>query len=110
VNLPIFYKTRQSQALAEAQAGVFEAKRELAATELMVSSGVRERYSMLRSADRLMRLYNEGLIRKGNQDVQLAFSGYATGKTEALAVITRIQNRLDDEILYWNQFVEREKA
>ena len=75
VNLPIFYKTRQSQALAEAQAEVFEAKRELAATELMVSSSVRERYSMLRSADRLMRLYNEGLIQKVNQDVQTRLLG-----------------------------------
>ena len=65
---------------------------------------------MLQSADRLMRLYNEGVIQKVNQDVQLAFSGYATGKVEALTVITRIQNLLDYEVLYWNQFTEREKA
>ena len=47
---------------------------------------------------------------KANQDVQLALSGYITGKIEALTAITRIQNLLDYDLLYWNQFVEREKA
>jgi outer membrane protein TolC len=110
VNLPIFYKTKQRQALAEAQAGVYEAKRELAATELMVSSNIRDAFSMLDAAGRLMKLYKEGLVPKASQDVELAFSGYATGKVEALTVITRIRNLLDVDLLYWNQFVEREKA
>jgi len=110
VNLPIFYKTKQRQALAEAQMGLAEARRELAATELMVSSNMRDAFSMLEAAHRLMRLYREGLLPKASQDVELAFSGYATGKVEALTVITRIRNLLDVDLLYWNQFVEREKA
>ncbi len=110
VNLPIFYKTKQRQAVAEATAGVWEARRELAATQLMVASNVRDSYSMLSAADKLMKLYREGLVPKANQDVQLALSGYITGKIEALTAITRIQNLLDYDLLYWNQFVEREKA
>jgi outer membrane protein TolC len=110
VNLPVFYRTKQRQAVAEAQAGLSQAKRELAATQLMVASGVRDRYSMLQSSAKLMKIYNEGLIQKANQGVQLAFSNYVTGKTDALTAITRIQSLLDYEVLYWNQFVEREKA
>jgi len=110
VNLPIFSKTKQSQALAEAQMGLAEAKRELAATELMVSSNMRDAFSMLEAAGRLMKLYREGLLPKASQDVELAFSGYAAGKVEALTAITRIRNLLDVDLLYWNQFVEREKA
>ena len=110
VNLPIFYKSKQRQALAEAQMGLVEAKRELAATELMVSSNMRDAFSMLEAAGRLMKLYREGLLPKASQDVELVFSGYATGKVEALTVITRIRNLLDVDLLYWDQFVEREKA
>jgi outer membrane protein TolC len=110
INLPIYYKTKQRQAVLEAQSGLSEAKREVQATELMLSSNVRDSFSMLQAADRLMRLYNEGLIQKASQDVQLAFSGYVTGKAEILTVITRIKNLLDFDILYWNQFAEREKA
>jgi hypothetical protein len=42
--------------------------------------------------------------------VQLALSGYVSGKTEALTVVSRVKNLLDYDVLYWNQFVEREKA
>ena len=109
-SLPIFYKTKQEQALAEAQALLTQARRELTATELMLASGVKEGYSMVRAADRLMKLYKEGLIPKTNQDVQLAFSNYVAGRVDALTAITRIKNLLDYDLLYWNQLVEREKA
>ena len=57
-----------------------------------------------------MKLYKEGLIPKTNQDVQLAFSNYVTGRVDALTAITRIKNLLDYDLLYWGQLVEREKA
>ena len=110
VNLPIYQKTKQRQAEAEAEAGLSEARRELAATELILASNVRESFSMVQASDRLMKLYKEGLIPKTNQDVQLAFSSYVTGKVDALTVITRIKNLLDYDLLYWSRLVEREKA
>jgi len=110
INLPIFFRTKQRQTVNEAQATLTETKQDLSATKLMVSSNIRDSLSMVETTDRLMKLYNEGLIPKANQDVQLAFSNYVTGKVDALTVITRIKNLLDYEVLYWNQFVEREKA
>jgi outer membrane protein TolC len=110
VNLPIYYRTKQQQAVGEAEAGLLEARRELTATELMLASNVRESYSMVQAADRLMKLYKEGLIPKANQDVQLAFSNYVTGRIDALTAITRIKSLLDYDLLYWSQLVEREKA
>jgi cobalt-zinc-cadmium efflux system outer membrane protein len=110
INLPIFYKSKQDQAVAEAGAGLSEAKRELKATEYMLSSGVRDSYSMVRAANRLMVLYRDGLLPKATQDVQLGLTGYISGKTEALTVITRIKALLDAETLYWIQRTEREKA
>ena len=57
-----------------------------------------------------MDLYKNGLIPKNSQDVELSLSGYATGRTEAIVVLTRLKTLIDYEILYWGQFVEREKA
>jgi len=78
--------------------------------KLMLAAAVKDNYSMLRSAEKLMNIYKNGLIPKNSQDVELALSGYATGRTEAIVVITRLKTLLDYEILYWSQFVEREKA
>lgn len=110
VNIPLYFKSKQKQAVLEAEASLSEAKRDLLVTNYALSASIRENLSIAQSASRLMTLYKEGLIPKVNQDVQLSLSGYVTGKGDALTVITRIKNLLDADLLYWSQFVEREKA
>jgi cobalt-zinc-cadmium efflux system outer membrane protein len=109
-NVPIYFKTKQDEAVREGLAGLSEAKHELAATRLMVASAMRDNYTMIQTADHLMGLYRQALIPKNYQDYELALSGYASGKIEALAVIATLKSFLDSELLYWVQFAEREKA
>lgn len=110
INIPIFYKTKQRQAVNEARASLSEARHELEATKLMIASNIRDNYSMLKTAENLMELYKNGLIPKTYQDFEAAIAGYVTGKVEAITVINRLKALLDFETLYWRQFVEREKA
>lgn len=110
INIPIFYKTKQRQAVNEAKSLLSEAIHELETMKLMLSSDIRDNYSMVKTAERLMELYREGLIPKTYQDFELALAGYVTGKVEALTVINRLKSLLDFEFLYWRQFTEREKA
>ncbi len=110
INIPIFYKTKQKQAVNEAGATLSEARHELESTKIMLSSAIRDNYSMLRTAEKLMDLYKNGLIPKTYQDFESALSGYATGRVEAITVISRLKSLIELETLYWNQFVEREKA
>jgi cobalt-zinc-cadmium efflux system outer membrane protein len=110
IPLPVYQKTKQDQAVLEANASLSEAKQELQATEYMLASAVRDSYSMAKTAERLMVLYKDGLLPKSQQDVQLGLSGYVAGKTEAITVTTRLKALIDVELLYWAQYVEREKA
>jgi cobalt-zinc-cadmium efflux system outer membrane protein len=110
INIPLYYKTKQEPAVLEAKASLNQAKQELEAVKLMVSAAIHDNHSMIRSSDKLMELYKTGLIPKNTQDVELALSGYATGRTEAIVVISRLKTLLDYETLYWVQFTEREKA
>jgi cobalt-zinc-cadmium efflux system outer membrane protein len=110
INIPLYYKTKQEPAVLEAKASLNQAKLELEAVKLMVSAAIQDNHSMIRSSDKLMDLYKTGLIPKNTQDVELALSGYATGRTEAIVVISRLKTLLDYETLYWVQFTEREKA
>ncbi|OPY74765.1 MAG: Cobalt-zinc-cadmium resistance protein CzcC precursor [Syntrophorhabdus sp. PtaU1.Bin153] len=110
INIPIFYKTKQEPAVLEANANLLAAKRELASTRFMLFSAIRENYSMAETGERLLTLYREGIAPKIRQDFQLALSGYAAGKVEAITAISRLKAFLDTELLYWGQFVEREKA
>ena len=110
MNIPLYYKTRQRQAVLESEAYLSGARYELEGTKLMIASSIRDNYSMMKSAESLMGLYKNGLVPKTNQDFELAIAGYSTGKVEAITVITRLKSLLDYELLYWAQFVEREKA
>jgi len=110
MNIPLYYKTKQKQAVLEAESSLTGARHELEGTKLMISSGIRDNYSMMKSSERLMELYKNGLIPKTYQDFELSLAGYATGKVEAITVITRLKSLLDYEFLYWGQVAEREKA
>jgi len=110
INIPIFYRTKQRQAVNEAKASLSEARSELEAAKLMVASNMRDNHSMMKTAERLMELYRDGLIPKTYQDFEASLAGYVTGKVEAITVISRLKALLDFETFYWGQFVEREKA
>ena len=110
VNIPIYYKKKQEQGILEAEASLLETKRDVEATKLMVSSSLRDNYSMVKTAEKLMALYKDGLIPKAYQDFELALTGYSTGKVEAITVITRLKALIDYELLYQGQFVQKEKG
>ncbi|HXX81767.1 MAG TPA: TolC family protein [Thermodesulfovibrionales bacterium] len=110
INIPIFYRTKQRQAVNEARALLSGAEHELYSAKTMLSTTIRDNYSMAQTAERLMELYKDGLIPKIYQDFESALSGYGTGRVDEITVITRLKTLLDLEISYWGQFVEREKA
>lgn len=110
VNIPLYYRTKQRQALHEAKATLTEARNDLEAAKLMIASAIRDNMSMVTASERLMDLYKNGLIPKTYQDFESALAGYTTGRIEAITVITRLKNIIEFELLYWTQFTEREKA
>ena len=110
VNIPLYYSTKQQPAIHEAQASLAEAKNELQAVRLRLSSAIRENFAMLQTTERLMELYRQGLNQKIHQDFQAALASYTTGKSDTLTVISRIKTMTEIETSYWGQLVEREKA
>jgi outer membrane protein TolC len=109
-NIPLYYKSRQGAALASARAMSSAALHDLAGIKAMLTSSVRDNYSMVRSSETLMNLYRTGLIPKTRQDFDLSLTGYRTGKVEEITVVSRLKALLDYETSYWAQFVAREKA
>ena len=110
INIPLYFYSKQRPAALEAKANIRQATQELEAVKLMIAAALRDNYSMLRSAEKLMNIYKKGLIPKNTQDFEQSLTGYSTGKTEAINVISRLKTLLDYEAQYWSQFVEREKA
>jgi outer membrane protein TolC len=108
-NIPLYFGTKK-QAVLEARAQSTGARHELEAARIMIASGVKDNYTMLKTAEKLMELYQQGLIPKTAQDVESALTGYRAGRVEAITVVSRLKALLDYETLYWAQFIDREKA
>jgi outer membrane protein TolC len=109
-NIPLYFRSKQSMGVKEADSSLVQAAREKDAVRNMILVGLRENYSMLDASEKLIDLYSKGIIPKATQDFELAISGYGTGRTEAIVVITRVRTLLDQENLYWGQLMDREKA
>ncbi|MDI6743605.1 MAG: TolC family protein, partial [Smithella sp.] len=109
-NLPVYFQSKQKPAVMEAEANVSQADQELVATQLMIEAALRDNYAMLRSAERLMEIYKDGILPKTRQDIEQALTGYSTGRGETVNILSRLKTLLDYEFLYWSQLVEREKA
>ncbi len=110
VNVPLYFKTRQTMAIKEAAANLREVRHELDAAKLIVTATIKDNFAVLKTAEKLIDLYKNGLIPKNYQDFELSLSGYATGKVDAIVAITRLKTLIDYETQYWGQRVEREKA
>lgn len=109
-NIPVYFQSKQKPAAMEAKAGVSQADQELAATQLMIEAALRDNYAMLRSAERLMEIYKDGILPKARQDIEQTLTGYSTGRDDAVNILSRLKTLLDYELSYWSQLVEREKA
>ena len=109
-NVPIFFAEKQKPAVAEAGAELTAARHELEAARLMVAARARDAYAMATIAERLMTLYRDGLSTKTEQDTAAAVAAYTAGGGELRPLLARITSLIDYELLYWRQFVEREKA
>lgn len=110
INIPVFYKTKQRELVNEALALLSEAKYELESTRLMISSLIRENYFMIETSERLMELYEDGLIPKAYQKFDASLSEYITGKGDLNNLLTTLGTLLNYQISYWGQFIEKHKA
>jgi outer membrane protein, heavy metal efflux system len=110
INIPLFYKTKQEPAVREARASLNQVEQEFEASKLMISASVKDNMSMVKSAEKLMDLYKNGLIPKNSQGVEAALATYTAGGTGMITVISLSKTLLDYETQYWQQFAERGKA
>jgi len=110
MTVPIFFFVKQAEGLKESKSDLSESRYDLEAGKNMIASSIRENYAMLQSAERLSELFASGTLPKSRQDFQLTMAGYAGGKGDIYAVVSRLKSVLDYEVQYWAQLAEKQKA
>jgi len=110
INLPVFYKSKQRQALSEASstlAGTRE-MREAARTSLLFQ--VKEYYLAAQASEELLTLYSKGIVPQSTLALESALAGYQVGSLDFLSLITNFITILDYETSYYEELANYQKA
>src|SRR6266568_4852147 len=101
---------RQGHAVEEAVASLGGARSGVDMTRADTRYAVTEAYQTASSAGRLLRLYDEGILKQARLSLDSALAQYRVGKTEFLTLITSWRRLLDYDLAYQEQLAAHEKA
>lgn len=110
LTLPIYAGRKQKKAIEEAAADLGGARSSLDATRAQVRYEVTDAYLMASTADRLLRLYDEGILKQARLSLDSAIAQYQVGKVDFLTLVTSWRRLLDYDLTYHEQLAEHEKA
>jgi outer membrane protein TolC len=110
LTLPVYGGRKQNKAVEEAAADFGGARSALDAARAMVRYEVTDAHLMASTADRLLRLYDEGILKQARLSLDSALAQYQVGKVDFLTLITSWRRLLDHDLTYHEQLAEHEKA
>lgn len=109
-NLPIFYKTKQRQAVNEASLSLSAAQQEREAIRTTLFFQVKEQYLTAKASEELLNLYSKAIVPQSTLALESAMASYQVGSLDFLSLITNFTSVLDYEINYYEELSNYQKA
>lgn len=97
VSLPVFWKQRQQEAVAEAAATLHSAEHMQQGQQSSVRAEVRRQYLSAETAQRLLTLYAQGIVPQSSLALESAMSEYQVGKVDFFSLISSFTSVLNYE-------------
>lgn len=110
VRLPLYFWRKQRPALDEASAEWTQARRRHEGIRAQLFFRVKDLYLMAVTADRLLRLYEEGIIPQATLALESSIAAYQVGAVDFLTLITNLITVLTYETSYYEQLVTFQKS
>jgi outer membrane protein TolC len=95
VRLPLHKARKQAQAVAQAESDVTAAQQDLADRQVRTQSAVRELAARAQGAERLLELYEQGIIPQAANTLESARASYAVGRIGVLDLFNDLRVLLD---------------
>jgi outer membrane protein TolC len=110
LTVPLYRGRKQNKAIEEATAELASARSAAEAARAQVRYEVTDAYLRASTADRLLRLYDEALLKQARLSVDSAIAQYQVGKVDFLTVVSSWRRLLESTISYREQLAARAKA
>lgn len=103
VNIPVFYKTKQREAVRESTEQLISAEKSKEARKTELFFAVKEQYLMAKSSERLFQLYSQGVVPQSSLALESSMSAYQVGNVDFLTVLSNFTTILDYEVNYYRE-------
>jgi outer membrane protein, heavy metal efflux system len=110
VKVPLYFWRKQEQELAAARSTLNSARSMRDNTAAIVYAKLQESYSLAKSSEKLVQLYDHDLIPQSRLAMQSALASYQVGRVDFLTVIDSLVTLLDNELKYYEVLTEFHKA
>ena len=110
VNIPVFYKSKQREQLAEAgeQAAAAETNRQNRQNELDFQ--VKQQYLEAKASEQLLQLYSQGLVPQSSLALDSSMSAYEVGTADFLTVFTNFSTVLNYQVDYYRELANYQSS
>jgi len=110
VKVPVYFWRKQRLGVEEAATRLVQTQHEYQMTSQEISFGVKDQFLMAKTSERLLAMYEQGVIPQAATSLESALAGYQTGKVDFLTLINNLTVLLNFEMDYYRELSNQQKA
>lgn len=110
VNIPVFYKSKQRQGVAEASEDLISAEKMRDNRLNEVRFELKQQYLAAKASERLLSLYSKGVVPQSSLALESSMAAYQVGNVDFLSLIANFTTLLDYETDYYRQLADYQTA
>lgn len=103
VNVPVFYKAKQREAVRESTEQLISAEQSKDNRKTELFFAVKEQYLMAKSSERLFQLYAQGVVPQSSLALESSMSAYQVGNVDFLTILSNFTTVLEYEVNYYRE-------
>jgi outer membrane protein TolC len=105
-NIPVFYRSKQRQAVAEATEDALSAEKMRENRLNEVRFELQQQYLAAKAANHLVSLYSKGIVPQSSLALESSMAGYQVGKVDFLSLLANFTTVLNYETDYYRQLAD----
>ncbi len=110
LRVPLYFWSKQKPGIEQAALELKGAQEQYSSVNQGLSFNVKENYLNARTAEKLMSLYQKGIIPQTRLSLESAISGYQVGTVDFLTLLDNLVTLFSFELEYHSQLADYEKA
>ncbi|HEX9199136.1 MAG TPA: TolC family protein [Acidobacteriaceae bacterium] len=110
VSIPVFYKTKQRQGVAEASENLLGAEKMRDNRLNEVKFELKQQYLSAKASERLLTLYAQGVVPQSSLALESSMASYQVGSVDFLSLLSNFTTLLNYETDYYRQLADYQTA